>query len=544
MKKIGLGMLACILLIGLGGCGNNPDLENKVDKLVSENKKTLRILNGEEANPNDWSWMVAVFPGDGLCGGSLIDSKWIVTAAHCLDGIEKSDIKVFLGTNDLEKGKKIGIKQYTIHPDYDDSFSLDYDIALIELEEYTSFQTISLISNDNNLDNKDATATGWGRTSVMHPYISQKLRQVTTYIVSNEECSNAYKEYEVTENMLCAGKYNENKGTYYGDSGGPLMIKNGDNWELVGITSWGSPKADNYDVYTRVSKFKKWITSNINNAKADLIPQKRFGWTSPLVINKEGCFLLQQCIGGNTFKETDKLYTSWSIKNIGGADSANIANMEIRIYINDIFIHGITMNSSIANDNKWSLRNINIGNFASGTHTIKMVIDADNNVIESDETNNEYSYTFTAGEDVVKDADYYMEKFYNQHKSFFGTKSSSIVDCGYPDWKCQKFTSEKKISAHKDSYNLEWWDGSKWHEYGIGSKIYTEDQTDIDSSIKFHVDGFYNQNKGYFGTKLGGIVTCYEGWACQNFTNGKRISIHTNTYALEFWSGSKWNQIW
>ncbi len=546
MKKLSLYICLCLFLIGFSGCDNNSALENNANESSLEDEKLARILNGEDADPDDYPWMVAIFPDDKLCGGSLIDSKWIVTAAHCIDGVEKSDIKVLLGTHDLKQGGKIvDVKRYIIHPDYYDALSLDSDIALIELKEHISFSTIDIISLDNDLDKKSATTTGWGRTSTMHPFVSQKLQQVTTSIISNEECSNAYKEYKVTENMLCAGKYDEIKGTYYGDSGGPLMIKNGNDWELVGITSWGSPTADNYDVYTRVSKFKKWITSNINNTKADLTPQKRPDWLSPLIINKKRCSLLQQCVGDDTFKETDELYASWSIKNIGG-DLENINNMRVDIYIDNLLIYSTTIDIKSLNNNKWTLRNAKIGTISAGVHTIKMIIDADNDVTESDETNNEYSYTFTVGDIIfeAKDADYYIEKFYNQHKSFFAAKSGGAIDCGYPDWMCQNFTSGKKISAQKDTYALEWWDGSKWHEYGLGSEIYTENKTDIKPIIKYNVDKLYKQKKGYFGTRFGDIVPCYENWMCQNFTNGKRISIHTSTHALEFWDGSKWNEIW
>ncbi len=54
---------------------------------------TTRIVGGTEAPVNSWPWQVMV-TGKGLCGGSLVDPYWVVTAAHCLPGETASSIKI------------------------------------------------------------------------------------------------------------------------------------------------------------------------------------------------------------------------------------------------------------------------------------------------------------------------------------------------------------------------------------------------------------------------------------------------------------------
>ena len=44
-------------------------------------------MGGEEAPPNSWPWQVSLrYNGRHICGASLVNSNWVVSAAHCVDG--------------------------------------------------------------------------------------------------------------------------------------------------------------------------------------------------------------------------------------------------------------------------------------------------------------------------------------------------------------------------------------------------------------------------------------------------------------------------
>ena len=70
------------------------------------------------------------------CGGSLISSNTVLTAAHCTDGRTAGDLNVLVGEHDttIKDGEyKIGVKEIIQHPDYDGS-TTDNDYSLLILE--------------------------------------------------------------------------------------------------------------------------------------------------------------------------------------------------------------------------------------------------------------------------------------------------------------------------------------------------------------------------------------------------------------------------
>lgn len=95
-----------------------------------------RIVGGESAGKNTWGWAVAlsINIGDGiaLCGGAILSSSWIITAAHCISDVDTSEITVFAGSNTLFSGQVQFVASIIIHPRYDNDTNVN-DIALIRL---------------------------------------------------------------------------------------------------------------------------------------------------------------------------------------------------------------------------------------------------------------------------------------------------------------------------------------------------------------------------------------------------------------------------
>ena len=227
------------------------------------------IVSDEVAPPHAWPWQAVVYAekqGTNLttfCGGSLINHRYILSAAHCLKGHEAKDVRIGLGVYNLTSAKRKDIHRVNkiiVHPKYDEK-TLRNDISLIKLEKRVDFsKTIAPIClADNsmskiNLDNVPAVLTGWGSTNTKGPG-SQLLKQGVISIVHKTKCREAYDnkagEGVVTTLNICAGlekgKKNEKgkkdeKSRCYADPGGPLSVKFEESWTQVGIVSWGANK--------------------------------------------------------------------------------------------------------------------------------------------------------------------------------------------------------------------------------------------------------------------------------------------------------------
>lgn len=107
-------------------------------------KLPYKIVGGNIAAPGDWGWQVAMlFSGRFTCGGSLINSQWILTAAHCVYGRNFPSLFSFaIGLHDRffpEKwSEKRKVSKIIVHPLYD-QYMLQNDIALIQLEVQKNF---------------------------------------------------------------------------------------------------------------------------------------------------------------------------------------------------------------------------------------------------------------------------------------------------------------------------------------------------------------------------------------------------------------------
>ncbi|KAM5281293.1 enteropeptidase [Ctenodactylus gundi] len=240
-------------------------------KLVSQ-EVNPKIVGGSDAKEGAWPWLVALYYNDHLfCGASLVSSDWLVSAAHCVYGrhLEPSKWRAALGlhtrwnlTSPQVQARLID--QIVINPHYNRRRK-DNDIAMMHLEfkvNYTDYiQPICLPEESQVfLPGRNCSIAGWGRIIYQGP-IADVLQEANVPLVSNEKCKEQMPEYDITENMLCAGYEDGGIDTCQGDSGGPLMCQEDNRWFLVGVTSFGYQCARPHrpGVYARVSAFTQWI---------------------------------------------------------------------------------------------------------------------------------------------------------------------------------------------------------------------------------------------------------------------------------------------
>ena len=236
---------------------------------------TSKILGGVQAAPGAWPWIAALlYANDSnvfsaqFCSGVLIDKSWVLTAAHCVQGMSAQGIQVAVGAWDLTKftGSRTPVKSIRIHPQFS-STSLYNDIALLELSVPSSIQPITLFSGESvdntppSLLGKLVTVLGWGvADSTTSWYYPEILRQVSLPVVADSTCNDIYIN-PVLPSQFCSG-YWEGKDACEGDSGGPAVVQVDGHWVHAGIVSAGVSCQEYfgwYGKYTRTSAYLSFI---------------------------------------------------------------------------------------------------------------------------------------------------------------------------------------------------------------------------------------------------------------------------------------------
>lgn len=105
-----------------------------------------RVVNGNNALPAEFPYMASLRGRTGVhnCGATIIDSEWVLTAAHCIFSQNPADFSVQYGTNEITYGGDFvsKVKRVILHQGYDDNKSFVHDIALLQLSEPIVFNEL------------------------------------------------------------------------------------------------------------------------------------------------------------------------------------------------------------------------------------------------------------------------------------------------------------------------------------------------------------------------------------------------------------------
>uniref|UniRef100_A0A8C2WZN6 pancreatic elastase II n=1 Tax=Cyclopterus lumpus TaxID=8103 RepID=A0A8C2WZN6_CYCLU len=242
-----------------------------------------RVVAGQDVRPHSWPWQISLQSDSSgrwrhVCGGTLISSDWVLTAAHCIN--DRYNYRVELGKHSLKTSEQGSIARRALR-------HLTNDIALIKLSSPVTFSdaiTAACVPDRGVVlpHGSPCYVTGWGRLSTSGPP-ADILQQALLPVVGHDACSQPdWWSVLATDKMVCAGGDAVTAGCN-GDSGGPLNCQNPDgSWDVHGVVSFGSGQGCNVlqkpTVFTQVSSYIDWITT-VRNIFLLRLPCQHNQWT-------------------------------------------------------------------------------------------------------------------------------------------------------------------------------------------------------------------------------------------------------------------------
>ncbi|XP_061483582.1 transmembrane protease serine 2 isoform X2 [Rhineura floridana] len=238
-----------------------------------------RIVGGSAAGLGDWPWQVSLHIQDThLCGGSIITREWIVTAAHCVEGLHSNAFywRVYPGIltqPEMHPPKGYRVARIISHPNYD-STSKNNDVALMKLQSpllFSDFTSPVCLPNPGMMfqPTKPCWISGWGAKR-QGGNTSKELNAAIVHLIEPSICNDKYiYNGLILPTMICAGYLQGMVDSCQGDSGGPLVTLKNALWWLVGDTSWGTGCASRNKpgVYGNMTMFTDWIYRNMQANK-------------------------------------------------------------------------------------------------------------------------------------------------------------------------------------------------------------------------------------------------------------------------------------
>ncbi|XP_030057387.1 coagulation factor X [Microcaecilia unicolor] len=240
-----------------------------------------RIIGGRDCKPGECPWQALLINehSEGFCGGTILTSDFVLTAAHCMN--QSKSFKVIVGEVDTQKKEGTEsvhtVDRVFMHNKFVTK-TYDNDIALIKLKDPITFSPYATpacipdvdFANDVLMKMKEGIVSGFGR-------LHQKGREATILqvlqvpYIERSKCIES-STFDVTANMFCAGFETEVKDACQGDSGGPHVTPYKGTYFVTGVVSWGEGCAQQgkFGVYTKVSRFIKWIRAVMIGTKRNV----------------------------------------------------------------------------------------------------------------------------------------------------------------------------------------------------------------------------------------------------------------------------------
>jgi len=246
------------------------------------------IVGGQATDISVVPYQVALIKWEQLfCGGSILNARYVLTAAHCTDGETADLLSVRAGSSWWDSvSQEVDVARILQNPRYN-ADTVDYDVAVLQLSGDLKLSEVAKPVALVGVGAAPAPGTlaivsGWGDLSSggSSPAV---LQSVQIRGISHSVCEEILG---ITDRMTCYGDLAGGKDSCQGDSGGPLAVhEDGSEPVLVGVVSWGIGCGDPGmpGVYTDLANQE--IRQFIDDSLAAGAGQKR---TSPSLARRAG----------------------------------------------------------------------------------------------------------------------------------------------------------------------------------------------------------------------------------------------------------------
>ncbi|WP_417878095.1 S1 family peptidase [Vibrio sp.] len=253
------------------------------DTTPSEQDVSAAIIGGEPTTLNQLPFFARLIlhktgasAFSNICGGSIVNDRYILTAAHCVesdvftDGWSTDDLRVLVKNptmDDVYVSEFKDVRSITIHPEYNSASLWINDLALLELSQPITDNVQSITLPQDFGDYSDAEVYqifGLGQTSTNDTSSTNSLRWAEVEPLTDSECAALVSGFNAQE-TLCANGFEDRAytGICSGDSGGPLTYVDGNGmYQQIGIVSYGSSICESADipsVFTEILNYASWI---------------------------------------------------------------------------------------------------------------------------------------------------------------------------------------------------------------------------------------------------------------------------------------------